>query len=171
MTIPLIVLAFFTAVAGGFNTPFRLTFEHFLEPSFEGVPHPDVGSAQQLLVLATLTLIVAVIGIVLAWRRYRTDELPAEDSSFWRNALAAYHVDDFYGRWIVAPGKAAAVWCATVFDPKVIDGAAHGIGRGVELLGDAESTVQTGQVRWYATGVTIAGVVLIALFLILGGAF
>ncbi len=171
MTIPLIVLAFFTAVAGGFNTPFRLTFEHFLEPSFEGVPHPDPKSAELLFILATLTLVVAVIGIVLAWRRYHTDELPAEDGSFWTNALAAFYVDDFYGRWIVAPGKAVASWCADVFDPKVIDGAAHGIGRGVEVLGDAESSVQTGQVRWYATGVTVAGVLLIALFLILGGAF
>ena len=41
MTIPLIVLAVFTVVAGGFNTPFRLSFEHFLEPSFYGVPHPE----------------------------------------------------------------------------------------------------------------------------------
>ena len=46
MTIPLIVLAVFTVVAGGFNTPFRLTFEHFLEPSFEGscvnIHHDDI---------------------------------------------------------------------------------------------------------------------------------
>ena len=45
------------------------------------------------------------------------------------------------------------------------------IGRGVEVLGDTERSVQTGQVRWYATGVTVAGVLLIALFLIIGGAF
>ena len=171
MTIPLIVLALLTAVAGGFNTPFRLTFEHFLEPSFAAIPHPETADVSVIVTLATLTLLVAIIGIVLAWRRYAREELPAEDGSLWRSALAGFHVDDAYGRFIVAPGKAISEWFADVVDPKVIDGASHGIARAVVDSGEGARAAQTGQVRWYASLVAVGGVVLIALFLLLGGAF
>ena len=171
MTVPLVVLAVFSVVAGFINTPFRLTLEHFLEPSFEGVPVPELPSDGVLVILALITLAVAVSGLAAAWRRYTRDELPAEDASFWRNALDAYGVDDWYGRLIVAPGKAASTWFAQVVDPKVIDGAAHGIGRAVVDSGDGATVVQSGQVRWYAGVIAVGGVVLIALFLFLGGAF
>ena len=171
MTIPLVVLAVFSVVAGFINTPFRLTLEHFLEPSFEGVPLPEMPSDAVLLVLALVTLAVAVAGIAVAWVRYARDELPAEDASFWRNALDAYHVDEWYGRLVVAPGKAVSTWFAQVIDPEVIDGAAHGIGRAVVDTGEGASAVQSGQVRWYAGVIAVGGVVLIALFLFLGGAF
>jgi len=97
--------------------------------------------------------------------------MPAEDGSFWTRALGAFGVDDFYGKWIVIPGRRAAEWCASVFDPKVIDGGVHGIARLVTGSGDELRGLQSGQVRWYASGIAIAGVVLVILFLILGGAF
>ena len=171
MTIPLSILAFFTVVAGGFNTPFRLTFEHFLEPSFASIPHPEGLSTELIVVLALFTLVIATVGIVWGWVRYNRDELPAEDGPFWRRALAAFYVDEFYGKYIVAPGKAISEWFAGFFDPKVIDGAAHGIARGVRESGTAARPLQSGQVRWYASGVAIAGVVLIILFLAFGGGF
>ncbi len=171
MTIPLVALAVLATIAGFFNTPFRATFEHFLEPSLAGVTHIPLPSDATLLTLAAVTLVVAIIGLALAWRRYGAAELPEEDGRFWVDALAAFHVDDVYGRVIVEPGKRLSTWFADVVDPKVIDGAAHGLGKAVEVSGDGLSEVQTGQVRWYAGGVAVAGVALIALFLILGGAF
>jgi NADH-quinone oxidoreductase subunit L len=169
MTVPLLVLGFFTVVMGGFNTPFRFSFEHFLAPSFAAVPHPENVSVPLLATLATATLVLATIGIVLAWVRYRRDTLPEEDSSFWRNSLAAYRVDDLYGRTIVVPGRRVAQWCASFVDSKVIDGAAHGIGQIVRDAGDSMGATETGQVRWYATAMTVAGVALIVLFLVFGG--
>jgi NADH-quinone oxidoreductase subunit L len=171
MTIPLIVLAVFTVVAGGFNTPFRLSFEHFLEPSFYGVPHPEALSYGLLAALAAVALIVATIGIAWGWMRYNRDELPDESGRFWQVSLGAFGVDDLYGRWIVAPAKAVAQWCADVVDPKVIDGASHGIAHMVRDAGDEARAVQSGQVRWYASAIAIAGVGVIVLFLVLGGAF
>ena len=171
MTIPLIILGLLTVVAGGFNTPFRLTFEHFLEPSFAGVPHPEMLDTGVIVTLATLTLVVALAGIVLAWRRYAADELPAEDGPVWRNALAAFGVDDAYGRYIVAPGLAISRWFSDVVDPQVIDGAAHGVARVVVESGEGSRAVQSGQVRWYASVVAVGAVVVIVLFLLLGGAF
>ena len=171
MTIPLIVLSVFTVVAGGFNTPFRLTFEHFLEPSFEGVPHPELLGYGLLAALAAVALIVAAIGIAWGWMRYNRDELPDESGRLWQMSLGAFGVDDLYGRLIVAPAKAVAQWCADVVDPKVIDGASHGIAHMVSDAGDEARAVQSGQVRWYASAIAIAGVGVIVLFLVLGGAF
>ena len=169
MTIPLILLGVATLGIGAWNTPFRFSFEHFLEPSFEGVPHPAPIDWTLFVVLASFILVIAIIGLAWGWWRYTRDPLPVEDGSFWRNALAAFHVDAFYGKYIVAPGKAIASWFADFVDPKVIDGAAHGIGRGVRETGSGGSSIQTGQVRWYASGMAFAGVVLVVLFLLFGG--
>ena len=72
---------------------------------------------------------------------------------------------------IVAPGKRIAEWFATVVDPKVIDGAAHGIAKTAREAGEGMAAAQTGQVRWYASAIAISGVVLIVLFLAIGGGF
>ncbi|GMQ93775.1 MAG: NADH-quinone oxidoreductase subunit L [Acidimicrobiia bacterium] len=171
MTIPLVVIALFTVTAGFINTPLRLAFEHFLEPSFEGIAAIEGLTIELVWVLAAFTLVVATVGIVWAWRKYSRDELPAEDGVLWRRSLAAFGIDDFYGRTIVAPGKTASDWAAETLDPEVIDGAAHGLGRGVRGFGSALAKMQTGQVREYAGGLAVAGVVLIVIFLVVGGGF
>ena len=43
MTTPLVVLAALTVLVGFINTPFRLSFEHFLEPAFERSEDRRVG--------------------------------------------------------------------------------------------------------------------------------
>jgi NADH-quinone oxidoreductase subunit L len=171
MTIPLIILAIFSTFMGWLNTPFQLAFEHYLEPSFAAIEHPEAAEATTLIVLGVIALIVAIAGIALAWPRYAGDELPDESGAFWTNGLAAFHVDDVYGRWIVAPGMAVSAWWASFVDPKVIDGAAHGVARSVRGSGDGLRVVQSGQVRRYASGIAIGGVVLIVLFVALGGGF
>ncbi|MEZ5174756.1 MAG: NADH-quinone oxidoreductase subunit L [Acidimicrobiia bacterium] len=168
MTIPLVVLGVFTVLFGLVNTPIRYAFEHFLEPSFHGVAHPEPLDTTLLWTLAILTLVVALAGIAVAWRRYRAASLPAEDGGFWRHALAGFGVDDFFGRVIVAPGKQASELAAEA-DASVIDGAAHGIASGVRMIGDALKPVQGGKVRAYAGVLTAAAVVLIVVMVLAGG--
>jgi NADH-quinone oxidoreductase subunit L len=171
MTIPLIVLGFFTVSFGMVNTPARLAFEHFLEASFEHVHHVQGLSIPAIIGLATIALIVAIAGIVWGWLKYHRSELPAEDGKFWQQSREAFGVDEFYGRTIVEPGKKASEWAADVFDVKVLDGIAHGIGSGTRSFGNVLARLQTGQVRAYAGGVAIAGVLLIIAFLAIGGGF
>lgn len=171
MTIPLIVLGFFTVSFGMVNTPARLAFEHFLEASFEHLHHAEGMSIQMIVGLATIALIVAVAGIVWGWLRYHRSELPAEDGEFWQQSRDAFGVDEVYGRTIVEPGKKASEWAADVFDVRILDGISHGIGSGVRSFGDVLARLQTGQVRAYAGGVAIAGVLLIIVFLAVGGGF
>ncbi len=171
MTVPLIILAVFSAVAGLFNTPVRLGLEHFLEPSFEAVKqvHPPDGVTLWLLALASL--VVVIIGIFIAYRRYGRGELPTEEGGYWAAALDGYGVDAFYGAVIVAPGKAVAAWLARVFDPKVIDGAVNGLGSATRSFGSTMRVLQTGWVRSYAAAI-VAGALGVVLWLLWqGGAF
>lgn len=171
MTFPLVVLGIFTAFLGLLNTPVRLAFEAFLEPSFEGVAHVEGLPFRTFAFLAALTMLIATAGIVWGLRKYRVDELRAEDSTFWKRSRSGFGVDDLYGRTIVAPGRTAAKWAAETMDPKVVDGAAHGIGWSVRVAGSALGRLQTGQVRTYAGGMAAAGVILIIVFLAVGGGF
>jgi NADH-quinone oxidoreductase subunit L len=171
MTVPLIILAIFSVTIGGINTPWRLAFEHFLHPSFEAIQHEVSLSDAQIFGLAVFALVVAIAGIAWGWKKYHTDDLPAEDGAFWRRSLAAYGVDDLYGKYIVAPGKNVSEWASGTFDQKVLDGSAHGIGTGVRSLGDLLAKAQTGQVRGYAGGVAVGGLLLVIVFLVVGGGF
>lgn len=170
MTVPLIVLAAFTVGSGLVNTPFRLTFEHFLEPSFHGVPHIESLSGLLITSLAVLTLAVAIAGILVAWRRYNVDDLPVEDGGWWDRALAGFGVDDLYGRLIVAPGKRASE-LASEADATLIDGAAHGVATGVRAGGDLLRPVQSGKVRSYAGILAVAAVGLVVATVLIGGGF
>jgi NADH-quinone oxidoreductase subunit L len=167
MTAPLVILAVLAAMAGIFNTPWRLALEHFLEPSFEGVTQQQPPDAPLAVVLALVALIAAFVGIGFAWTRYR-GALPDEEGGYWRAAVDGYGVDAWYGRYVVAPGRVVAQWTATVVDQQVIDGVVNGIGRGVKSLGVSMSDAQTGWVRWYGA-VMVAGTLGVLLWLLLTG--
>jgi len=171
MTVPLIILAALSAVAGLFNTPVRLGLEHFLEPSFEAVEqvHPPDGVTLWLLALASL--VVVIIGIGIAYARYGRGELPTEEGGYWAAALDGYGVDAFYGAVIVAPGRAIATWLAKWFDPKVIDGAVNGLGYATRSFGSTMRVLQTGWVRSYAAAVVAGALGIVLWMLWQGGVF
>ena len=167
MTVPLVVLAVLSTIAGIWNTPWRLGLEHFLEPSFEGVTQQHPPEGQVVVGLALIALVATFLGIFGAWRRYK-DAIPAERTGFWKGALDGYGVDDFYGKYVVAPGEAVARWSATVLDQQIIDGMVNAVGRGVRSFGVSLSDTQTGWVRWYGA-VMVAGAFGVLLWLLLSG--
>jgi NADH-quinone oxidoreductase subunit L len=167
MTVPLVILAVLSALAGVFNLPFRQSLEHFLEPSFEGVTQQTAPDGPILVALALVALVATLVGIFFAWRRYHRT-IPDEAGGYWQAAVDGYGVDAWYGRYVVAPGKAVAQWTATVVDQRVIDGAVNGVGRGVKSLGVSMSDAQTGWVRWYGA-VMVAGALGVLLWLLLSG--
>ncbi len=174
MTVPLVTLAGLSVVGGLVNTPFRTALEHFLEPAFELVrlqlPPEGIGT---FLILAGLSVLAAIAGIVAAWLAYRR---PASQwrafeqglDPLWSAWEAAYRVDDLYGRVLVAPGKRAATAAAFGVDLSVIDGAGNGVGVVIRRLGDWIRPLQTGYVRNYAA-LFLAGTVLVVIWLVAGG--
>ena len=174
MTLPLMALAGLTIVGGLINTPFRLTLEHFLEPSFELVHLQHAPeSAGLLILLAGLSVAAGLAGIVAAYLAYRREESAWRDfedgmQPAWGLWLDAYRVDDLYGATIVAPGRKLAEAAAFSFDLPVIDGAVNGVGRLVRNLGDWLRPLQTGYVRNYGV-IFLAGAVAVVVWLVTGG--
>jgi len=171
MTIPLIILAFFTAVIGLWNTPVRLGLEHFLEPSFGSVDQVHAAGGLTVWTLALISLAVITVGILLAYHRYGRGELPTEEGGYWAAALDGYGVDGFYGKVIVAPGKSLATWLAMILDVRVVDGFVNGLAVGVRMFGTSMRVLQTGWVRSYGAGILAGSLGVILWLLLRGGAF
>jgi NADH-quinone oxidoreductase subunit L len=173
MTLPLMILAALSLVGGLINTPARLTLEHFLEPAFELVTlqHPPEGVGMFVL-LAGLSVFAGLAGAAaafLTYRQPRTNWLDFEHGfdPLWGTWEEAYHVDDIYGRVIVAPGRKAAEAAAFSIDLPVIDGAVNGVGRLVRSVGDWARPLQTGFVRNYGA-LLLAGTVTVVIWLVMG---
>ncbi len=171
MTLPLVVLAIFAAGAGLINTPFRPSLEHFLEPAFAFIKVAHAPEGITPWVLAGVSVLVALGGIAVAYRRYVTRTLPVEEGERWDLVESGFGVDDLYGRTIVLPGKAVAESAAFTVDAKGVDGLVNGVGGAVKRLADAATVLQTGQVRSYGTTMFLGAVAVIAWLLIRGGAF
>ncbi len=171
MTIPLIVLALLSAVAGLWNTPVRLGLEHFLEPVFGDIHQVHPAGGLTVWALALISLAMVVIGILIAYGRYGRGDLPNEEGGYWAAALDGYGIDNFYGKVIVLPGKTISTWLAMVFDTKVVDGVVNGLAYGVRAFGSSMRVLQTGWVRSYGAAIVAGSLGVILWLLLQGGAF
>ena len=168
MTIPLIVLAVLTVVAGlavGIPSSQGTAFAHFLAPvlPLEESEH-SAGVAFSLLVLSAL---VAIAGVALAWMVYGRTPVRAASIGVARNPLHKilidkYYVDEIYDALFVKPIYQLSLWLARVFDPRVIDGLVNGVATTVASWSRGLRRVQTGFVMNYALGVLLGAVAVIA---------
>jgi NADH-quinone oxidoreductase subunit L len=156
MTYPLMALAVGAIVAGFVGIPAALgggnAIEHFLEPSFvasnahhapaaaEHAPEPAAGdhgaeaaphaSRAVELGLMGFSVLIAAIGIGLAWRFYVThpaisERLAAQFSGAHRLLSNKYYVDELYNATFIAGTMSSGrgLW---TFDRNVVDGAVNG---------------------------------------------
>ena len=168
MTIPLIVLAVLTVVAGlavGIPSSNGTAFAHFLSPvlPLEESEH-SAGVAFSLLVLSAL---VAIAGVGLAWMVYGRTPVRAASIGVARNPLHKilidkYYVDEIYDALIVNPIYRLSLWLARVFDPGVIDGIVNGVADAVAGWSRGLRRVQTGFVMNYALGILLGAVAVVA---------
>ena len=171
MTIPLIVLAVLTVVAGlavGIPSSQGTAFSHFLAPvlPLDEAEH-SAGVAFTLLVLSAL---VAIAGVALAWMVYGRTPVRAASIGVARNPLhklliEKYYVDEIYGFLFVRPIYHLSLWLARVFDPRVIDGLVNGSATAVLAWARGLRLVQTGYVMNYALGILLGAVAVVAYLL------
>lgn len=159
MTIPLIVLAFFSIVAGYIGLP--AVFGHnlnffgdFLEPVLAGARevHLSIGTEWLLIAISTL---VAFIGIGLAYLFYlESPHLPHQLASrfpgLYRLLFNKYYVDEIYEAALVKPLVNGSEKIYYGFDLPVIDGAVNGSAYLMNLFGRILSRLHTGLIRDYA---------------------
>ncbi|MGH9039365.1 MAG: proton-conducting transporter membrane subunit, partial [Acidimicrobiia bacterium] len=178
MTIPLVVLAGLSFAGGALNLPAK-SFEflgHWLEPVFEGVPavHPE--SFSQGFVLATIALVLAVVGGLAAFALYRrglpdreTDPLEARLGPLATTFARGWYLDAAVAAFVDRVGRPASVWLADFFDQKGIDGAVNGTAGTISFAGRRLRLLQTGFLRNYALAVFGGGTLMLFFLLLRGG--
>jgi NADH-quinone oxidoreductase subunit L len=144
ITVPLIVLAFFSVVAGLVNAaPLGIEkFNDWVLPRvlFPVLKHPEFDYPKAL-----ISLSIAVLGVgIAAYFWFRSEEEGPLRNLTQRNALARagyrflekkYYLDDLYENVIVAGIKGPVARGVYWFDQRVIDKVVNGVGAGARRLG------------------------------------
>jgi NADH-quinone oxidoreductase subunit L len=171
MTVPLVVLAVLTVVAGlvvGIPSSQGTAFARFLSPVLPlGEAEHSAGVAFSLLVLSA---VVAIAGVALAWFVYGRAPVRAASIGVARNPvhkllLEKYYVDELYDALFVRPIYHLSVWLARVFDPKVIDGGVNGVASLMTGWARGLRRVQTGFVMNYALAILLGAVAMVGYLL------
>lgn len=168
MTIPLWILAALSIVGGLLNLPFVLTLESWLEPALGH--HTEPSLTLELLAI-TLSVIVALFGLVIAVARYLRNESWSSRMGDGFKGLSSiiehkWYVDEFYNALIINPIRRLSEWFAKEFDQKFIDGIVNGTGNMSAALGERVRHLQSGAIPAYALGILIGVVGLLAFFVI-----
>lgn len=162
LTYPLIALAILAAGGGLLNFPGSLGFARWIGQSTGETQSPDFN-----LLIAALSSIVALAGIVFAYvryRRYRVDSPPESRlaSGFQRD----WRLDTFYNAFIVQPFKRLASRIAAADST-----ASYGLDRAVvnvaNRLSSEAGKLQTGQLSWNIAWVMV-GLIVVMLLVIIG---
>jgi NADH-quinone oxidoreductase subunit L len=151
MTIPLIVLALLSIVGGFVGVP--ELFMHggeklaeFLSPVVPVMHHAVDHSTEWMLI--GLTTAIAVIGILIAWSRYRNYK-EEKVGGFGRVLQNKWYVDELYDAIIVRPVNWLGDFANRHFEKGGIDWMVNGVGRLVNYGGRQLRWLQSGQVGSY----------------------
>lgn len=177
MIVPLIVLAIASLLGGFLGLPGKLgAIQSFLEPVFAPANHilgiEEHGLKAIDYVLMVVSLIVAMLGIVLAWYMYvRRKDLPirigARLQPAYKVVYNKFYVDEFYAATVVRLTVDGSRWFWHHFDELVIDGAAHGVAWLWQGAGRVVRPVQTGRVHNYLLGMFIGLFVIVTVVVFL----
>ena len=131
MTVPLIVLAFFAAIAGVLNLPFTENMEflnRWLEPVIGQYQAHLEESTLQLIVELTISTIVAFTGIGARLPRVREAQGSRPSKIELPFLYHGWYIDHGVTLFMGGPGRKLFELVA-LFDRVVIDGAVNGVGR------------------------------------------
>jgi NADH-quinone oxidoreductase subunit L len=173
MTVPLIVLAIGSAVAGFVGLPRYSLIESWLEPVFATAEHAAEGAATAAehgwleWALLGFSGLLALGGAFVAYRVFVVD---SRWPSRLRESLGGvtklvenkYYVDEAYQAAIVGPTRSMSTWFAEVFDKRGIDGVVNGIAGATGWVGSQARRLQTGLVGIYALAILLGAVALLA---------
>ncbi len=122
-------------------------------------PAMEIASSPPALLLAGVSIAVALAGVLIGWTAYRDGRDPSLGvaGTFFERG---WYINDLYEAVIVAPGKTLARWLAGPIDLGLIDAAVNGVGHVFGGFGEAARRLQTGYARQYAL-VLLIGTILI----------
>jgi len=174
MTVPLVILAVLSAVAGLVGLPVLFgeranVLGRFLESTFAAAAHHPARSTEIVLILAATA--AALLGLGLAFLFYRrSPAIPARLAGRFpgvhRLLLGKYYVDEAYDAVIVRPLVRGAEAVYERFDLKIVDGALNGSAAAASLAGKGLNVLQSGLVRDYALAFLLGAILFVGFLLL-----
>ncbi len=154
VVIPLVVLAVLAFFGGGLNFPGVHTLGSWLEHTIETVHEAEFVPA-----LAVSALLVALLGVLVAWliygrkpaaRSQSADPLQARFPALFKPLENKWWVDEFYQSTVILGHRVLSSFLANVVDQGLIDGIVNGLGYLSRAFSELLRKLQTGFVRSYA---------------------
>ena len=152
MTVPLIILAVLSAIAGFVNIPALFggteSLTHFLSPVIQQTHQTTLSHATEYMLMGgAVVLILAVIS--WAYFKFKNYEPKEESSAFGKILENKWYVDELYNSILVKPLQAIAAFFNTIVEKKGIDGMVNGVGKVVNYGSRQIRLLQSGQIGNY----------------------
>jgi len=173
MVIPMAVLAFLSIVSGWLNI--TGSFGRFLGEEVSEAPGFVQGFFGILShPLPLISLVVALLGIFLAYAMYSAKWISAEAvgrvfKPVYNLFYHKYWFDELYEKIIVVRVLVDGIfWLLSVFDSRVVDGAVNGVATGTREAGTAIRRTQTGQLQAYGVAIAVGIIAIAVCFYVFG---
>jgi len=166
MTLPLILLALASAIAGAIGIPALMGGHHWLSHQLT----PIVGETKEVALshsiewaLMGASVSIAVIALFIAVNRYKRQADGEPNTALGKFLYNKWYVDELYSNAIVQPLNKFAGFLKETIEKNIIDGAVNGTGKIVQYSARKIRLIQNGQVGYYILFIVL-GIILLFLF-------
>jgi NADH-quinone oxidoreductase subunit L len=166
MTLPLILLAVASAIAGAIGIPELMGGHHWLSHQLT----PIVGEAKEAELSAStewalmaVSVTIAAIALFIALSIYRKKADGEPQTALGKFLYNKWYIDELYDKVIVQPLNKLAGFLKETVEKNIIDGAVNGTGKLVQYSARQIRLLQSGQVGYYILFMVLS-IILLFLF-------
>ena len=167
MTLPLILLAVASAIAGALGIPALMGGNHWLSHQLIpiiGEAHEAHLSHQTEWILMGVSVTIALVALLIAVSRYKKQADEEPTSTLGKFLHNKWHIDELYNNAIVEPLNKMSGFLKETIERKVIDGAVNGTGKLVQYGARQIRLIQSGQVGYYILFMVLSLVLMLVLW-------
>ncbi|HEX7736651.1 MAG TPA: NADH-quinone oxidoreductase subunit L [Ktedonobacteraceae bacterium] len=182
MTVPLVILAVLSVIGGLvgsyaiFGRPTWHLFANFLSPIFSNGHWTSVAVLEAPLSIGVgwistgASLALAVLGILVAWLRYRRGfEYKESRNPVYQLVLHKYYIDELCTAVIINPLLWLGRTATSLLEGGLLDGGSRGIGWVTRGVSGGLRRLQTGYMRNYALAILFGVVLLVIYYAVMRG--
>ena len=167
MTLPLILLAIASAIAGAIGVPEIMGGHHWLAShltAIVGAPHTSHLAPTTEWMLMGISVSIAIIAVIIAISIYRKKTEEEPQTALGKFLYNKWYVDELYDAVIVRPLDKLAAFLKNTIEKNVIDGAVNGTGKMVQYGSRQIRLMQSGQVGYYILFMVLSIILLFVLW-------
>ena len=167
MTLPLILLAVASAIAGALGIPAIMGGNHWLSHQLIpiiGEAHEAHLSHETEWILMGLSVTIALVALLIAVNRYKKHADQEPTTALGKFLYNKWYIDEFYNNVVVEPLNKMSGFLKETIERKVIDGAVNGTGKLVQYGARQIRLIQSGQVGYYILFMVLSLVLMIVLW-------